>query len=176
MKQTSFIFFVLLFFNVHAQRSPVQLTGDILQIGLPVVALASTCYYPSDDKPDWQFVKSFATAMLITHGLKHIINKERPDGGNYSFPSGHTTSAFSAATFLHIRYGWKVGVPALALASFVGYSRIYARRHDVWDVMAGAGVGIGSALLFTKPFHSKKLNVYINKSESYYLVGLNYRF
>ena len=30
----------------------------------------------------------------LTHGVKFIVNRERPDGGSYSFPSGHTGVAF----------------------------------------------------------------------------------
>jgi membrane-associated phospholipid phosphatase len=84
----------------------------------------------------------------MTHGIKKIVNKERPDGGNYSFPSGHTANAFLGA---HIAFKeLKDSNPVLAcsgyaLALFVAGSRVYNNRHWVSDVVAGAGFGILSA-------------------------------
>ena len=48
------------------------------------------------------------------------------------------------------RYGWGYGVPAYALASFVGYSRVESRQHYAPDVIAGAAIGILSSCLFTR--------------------------
>lgn len=50
------------------------------------------------------------------------------------------------------RYGWEYGLPAYALASFVGYSRVESRQHYAHDVIAGASIGIVSSYLFTKPY------------------------
>ena len=92
--------------------------------------------------------------------MKRIIRKKRPEGSTAynAFPSGHTSSAFQGASFIQRRYGWKFGLPAYVLAGFVGYSRIEGLndRHDFWDVLGGAAVGIGSTYLFTKPFDSRK--------------------
>jgi membrane-associated phospholipid phosphatase len=63
--------------------------------------------------------------------------------------------AFSGATFLQRRYGWKLGVPAYAVSTYVAWGRVYSKRHDVWDVLAGAAIGVGSALVFTRPFAEK---------------------
>lgn len=103
---------------------------------------------------DWngelQAIGSIGAATLVTTGLKETISKERPDGSdNESFPSGHTSSSFAAAATLHNRYGWKAGLPAYALAAFVGASRIEADRHDVVDVLAGAALGSLSGFLIT---------------------------
>ena len=161
---------------VKAQKTAIEVSGDILQIGLPVIALGSTYFIQKDDKPHWQFIKSFGTAIITEQALKHIIDKKRPNGGNYAFPSGHTTAAFNAATFIQIRYGWRYGIPALTLASYVGYSRIYARKHDIWDVMAGASLGIGTAFIFVKTLKNKNLSIRLSKSNSYYRVGIVYNF
>ena len=85
-----------------------------------------------------------------------LVKKERPDGSdNHSFPSMHTSVSFTGAAFIQRRYGWKWGIPAYAVATYVGWSRTYAKKHDWWDVAAGAAMGIGSAYIFTRPFAQK---------------------
>ena len=59
----------------------------------------------------------------------------------------------SAAEFLRRRYGWEYGVPAYALAGFVGYSRVESREHYPHDVLAGAAIGFISSYVFTRPYH-----------------------
>ena len=54
------------------------------------------------------------------------------------------------------RYGWAWGAPAYAVAAYVGWARTYARRHDWWDVAAGALIGAGSAYIYTRPFARDK--------------------
>lgn len=68
------------------------------------------------------------------------------------FPSGHTSITFSSATFMHTRYGWKYGIPFYVLAGYVSWYRVYADRHDYWDVLGGAALGVGCAYFFTKPY------------------------
>jgi membrane-associated phospholipid phosphatase len=65
-----------------------------------------------------------------------------------SFPSGHVTTAFAAASAAsqEIRYLWphasRLWTPALyGAASLVGLSRIYNDQHWASDVVAGAAVG-----------------------------------
>lgn len=81
----------------------------------------------------------------LTRTVKYAVNQRRPDGGPYSFPSGHTANAFLGA---HMAYKeFKDSNPWLAysgypLALFVAGSRLYNNRHWVADVVAGAGFGI----------------------------------
>ena len=51
--------------------------------------------------------------------------------------------------FIQQRYGYKYGIPSLILASFVGYSRIYAKKHFWEDVIAGALISTLSNLILT---------------------------
>jgi membrane-associated phospholipid phosphatase len=77
-----------------------------------------------------------------TELLKVTVRRERPDGSNtQGFPSGHSSNAFALATVAELHYGWKVGVPAYALAAAVGYSRMVRDKHYVSDVVAGATLG-----------------------------------
>lgn len=79
---------------------------------------------------------------VITGGLKHAINRARPGGGDLAFPSGHTSASFASATVLQQHYGWKAGVPAYALAGFVGWTRVHDNMHWLSDVIIGGTIGI----------------------------------
>jgi membrane-associated phospholipid phosphatase len=81
-------------------------------------------------------------SQLVTQGVKFSVNRTRPDGTQYSFPSGHTASSFAMATVVQQHYGWKGGVPAYALATYVAASRVQAKRHYLSDVAMGAAIGI----------------------------------
>ena len=132
---------------------------------LPATAFASTFIWKDQQKASMQFIKTICTSFIITHTTKRLINKQRPNGGDYSFPSGHTSAAFTGAAFIERRYGLKVGVPTYLLASYVGWTRIASNYHDKWDVLGGAIIGIGSAYLFTKPLKNTDLELgYLNKN------------
>jgi hypothetical protein len=64
----------------------------------------------------------------MTSGLKSIIDEKRPNGGIHSFPSRHASMAFVSAEFMRKRYGRNYGIPTYALASFVAYSRVEAKK------------------------------------------------
>ena len=155
----------LLLFSSNAQTPNIEKSGDILEIVLPVTAFASTFIWKDQQKAPMQFIKAMGTSFVITHAIKRLINKQRPNGGNYSFPSGHTSAAFTGAAFIERRYGLRAGIPTYLLASYVGWTRIESNYHDKWDVLGGAIIGIGSAYLFTKPFKNTDLEVgHLNKT------------
>jgi membrane-associated phospholipid phosphatase len=103
---------------------------------------------------------AIAVELLVSEPMKITINRLRP-GEKYpteifpyrtlhgqSFPSGHSSLAFSAAASLSIQCKrWYITLPAYAWAASVGYSRVYLGEHYPSDVLAGAAVGIGSAYL-----------------------------
>jgi membrane-associated phospholipid phosphatase len=122
--------------------------GDIGSIVLPAGA-AVGALVAKDHRGLGQLAEAFASSMAVVYVLKPTIDRTRPDGGHQSFPSGHAASAFAGAAFLQRRYGWRFGIPAYALASFVAYSRVEANRHFTSDVVAGAAIGIGANLAFT---------------------------
>ena len=159
-----------------AQNQSVQTAGDVLLVALPATAIGSTLII-GDQKGSWQFAKGFMLNYALTIGLKHTINKKRPyDNGNFAFPSGHTSITFQSASFIQRRYGWEYGIPAYALASFAGYSRLNAHKHDGWDVLAGAVIGIGSTYLFTTPYQKEHLELTFMSDEKGYLFGFKYKF
>ena len=123
--------------------------GDVLQVALPVTAI-STTYFMDDTDGTKKFLKSYLLTASDTYLLKITTHKLRPDGSNHmSFPSGHTSAAFSGASFIHFRYGFKYSIPLYLLASFTGYSRIHAKKHYLEDVIAGAGLAVFSSWYFT---------------------------
>lgn len=103
---------------------------------------------------DWQGTRqaafSLGATFAVTFGLKQLVHEERPDeSDDKSFPSGHTSSSFAAAATLQKRYGWQVGLPAHAVAAFVGVARVKADKHFVHDVIAGAAIGEAAGWLLT---------------------------
>lgn len=145
--------------------------GSALAIALPVGGFAATLFTKDNHQGTFQLTKSYITSYVISRGLKRIIDKPRPDGERFAFPSGHTTSAFTGAAFIQRRYGWAVGAPAYALASYVGYTRIKAKKHDIYDVSAGAILGIGSVYLFTKPFKNDNIKVALSSVGRVYTIN-----
>ncbi|MEZ4792483.1 MAG: phosphatase PAP2 family protein [Gelidibacter sp.] len=155
-------------------------TGDVLQLALPLAA-AFTTLVNEDWQGSKQFALSYATGFIVTHSLKKIIKKERPEGRNLqdAFPSGHTTSAFSGASFIQQRYGWKYGKWAYIAASIVGISRVEGPDgwHDYCDVLAGAIIGIGSTYLFTRPYKEAKVEAgFLSDGKETYVFSLKYQF
>lgn len=91
---------------------------------------------------------AFSAALMATavNSLKYSCKVMRPDGSTRnSFPSGHTATAFMAATMLHKEYGhlspW-VSVGGCTVATLTGVSRQLNNRYWVSNVMVGAGIGI----------------------------------
>jgi hypothetical protein len=69
-------------------------------------------------------------SQTVTHSIKAVVKRTRPDGSTQnSFPSGHTSVSFASATVLQREFGWKVGIPAYAVASYIGMSRVAGQRH-----------------------------------------------
>lgn len=60
---------------------------------------------------------------------------------SFSFPSGHTSSAFAAA-FAILIYNRKIGIPMTFFAALMGFSRIYVEVHYCTDVIAAAVVAL----------------------------------
>ena len=148
---------LLLFLMQGAQAQFVKKSTDILCL-VPSATAAVNTIARHDRKGMLQLALSSATCIAVNYGLEAAITKERPDGtGKHAFPSTHTAAAFNGATFLTMRYGWKWGVPAYALATYVGWGRIYSDRHDIWDVLGGAALGAYRLELFGCRYFYRRL-------------------
>lgn len=138
--------------EITGSRKGVRTSTDVMVIAMPAATLAVAIA-----KQDWKGIAigagECAGTLALTYGLKYLVKKKRPDGSdNHSFPSGHSALAFADASFVMRRYGWKFGVPMYAAAGYVAWGRTYAKKHDFWDVAAGAAIGAAIGLLATTPF------------------------
>ena len=135
-----------------ATATTIETSGSVAAVALPAGAAVAAALH-KDGRGTLELVESYAATMAVVYVLKPTINRTRPDGGSQSFPSGHAASAFAGAAFLQRRYGWSLGAPAYALATFVAYSRVESKRHYTTDVVAGGAIGILSNLAFTRRYH-----------------------
>ncbi|MCM1490214.1 MAG: phosphatase PAP2 family protein [Muribaculum sp.] len=143
-----------LFTPSHGQKV-VRTTTDVILVALPATAIATTLILK-----DWEGLKEGALSAAATVGatfiLKYAVKEDRPDFSNHhSFPSGHSSFTFAAATYIGRRYGWKYAIPAYALSTYTAWGRVYGKKHHWWDVVAGAAIGTASSLIFTHPYLKK---------------------
>ena len=136
-------------------------TTIAVSFGTPVVMGVVALIEKDDDllKNALYVGVSIGVGGVLTQALKYSINRPRPHmtypdiyaygtETTLSFPSGHTSLAFSTATALCLKYPkWYVIIPSSLWACSVGYSRMNLGMHYPSDVLAGAIVGIGSAYI-----------------------------
>jgi membrane-associated phospholipid phosphatase len=94
------------------------------------------------------------TAYGLSSLLKLAVGEHRPRGydplipmpRSSSFPSGHATMSFACATVLSTLVP-RAAPAFFALAAAIAYSRLYLGVHWPLDVVAGAVLGVLTALL-----------------------------
>lgn len=110
-------------------------------------------------------------ALMTNLTLKDLFARPRPFNVNpelvtlikhpssFSFPSGHTSVSFSGALVLYHMMSKKIGVPAVVVATMIGFSRMYVGVHYPTDVLGGIVVGIiaSTAAYYLVKFVSKKI-------------------
>jgi membrane-associated phospholipid phosphatase len=114
-------------------------------LGLVVAGVFTTGRFveaPRFRAMSYDLLDAFFVNGAYTSVLKVAVGRERPNGQDEkSFPSGHASNAFALAAVVERHYGWKAGIPAYALASAVGVSRLQRNKHYLSDVLAGATLG-----------------------------------
>ena len=96
--------------------------------------------------------------IVVNIGLKPFVDRQRPfeintaieliakaphDG---SFPSGHASASFAAATAAFL-YNKEIGIAAFVLAALIAFSRLYLYFHFPTDVLGGIVIGIGLGII-----------------------------
>lgn len=140
----------LIKYNFHTEiDNYTQYVPLALSIGLHMGGVEGRSDWPRY----WASAAASAAIMAgFVNGIKYTTSEMRPDGSTRnSWPSGHTATAFMAATILHKEYGltrspW-YSVGAYTLATATGVMRVLNNRHWVSDVLSGAGIGILSTEL-----------------------------
>lgn len=157
-------------YRAHSSDA-VSTAGDAALVAVAAAAGGMTLW-----QKDWegmiQLAESAVLDLAVTYGLKYAVSERRPnDEDNHSFPSAHASVSFASAEYLRKRYGWEYGLPAYAVASFIGYSRVESKSHYVHDVLAGAAIGMASSYLFTTPY--RDVNLAADISPGYFGVKLS---
>lgn len=161
---------VSLFRKINNGRSPVLddlvMTNNTIVFPLSVTVPVGFVFYGllSDSEYETNTGTLLTVSEVLSYGLgfglKQLVRRERPYvslqnvhlvGGyrrdTYSFPSGHSTTAFALATTLSLRYPKAyVAIPVHLWALFVGYGRVYLGVHYPSDVLVGGAIGSGTAL------------------------------
>lgn len=177
-----FFVFALFYGNMNfacakSRQSPLRSFGDYAQIINPVLVAG----FASQEKGFGHFAIIYGQSWLTVHGVKLVSDKakwpfskrpvvndkkDRYDG----MPSGHTNSAWVAASYLRTfsdDYKY-VSIPLYITAAITGYSRVHAKEHTAAQVIAGAALAeivtyINSKLKWSNEYRST--NFYFGKNE-----------
>jgi len=169
------IFIGILISTLTYAKSNTEQAGDILTLLIPAVAFGATVA-TDDSVGEIEFLKAYGSTAAVTQILKYTVRAPRPNNPDSvtSFPSGHTSSAFSGATFIHKKYGIGYAIPAYIGAIYTAYSRVEAEKHYTKDVIAGALIGIGFSWYFTTPYKNLQITPTVDKDA--YGVQFNYKW
>ena len=161
---------------IRQYNKVISRTEPYIAVGVPVaMAVASWINHDKQLFKDAVYVgTSVAGTFVLTYGMKYLFDRERPyeryphrvhpfsTESSPSFPSGHTATAFALATSLSIKYPkWYIIAPSAVWACSVGVSRMNEGVHYPTDVLAGAAIGAGCAVL----------NIYVNRWLNKWLLG-----
>ena len=158
----------LLFLSPAHARGEFEKVGDVLtlaHVGVLIVSLGMQ---------DYEGAAQLVAGSLVTQGVIEVVKKSfqfAHDRGGASLdfakrpccdewkgmPSGHAGGSFSAAGFVYYRYGWKPSLPLIGLGIITDASRVVARKHTIWQVLAGSAIAWGVAWIFTTPYKPRKV-------------------
>lgn len=116
-------------------------------------------FFPKTRRAGLTLLAAVAINGIVCNlALKPIVARTRPFAistdikllikapGDYSFPSGHTSAAFSAA-FALLAAKNRLWIPYIVLAVLIAFSRMYLYVHFPTDILGGIAVGALSAVL-----------------------------
>lgn len=141
------VLLVLWIFGGKPMKRAVLYAGGTGVIALVVNVLIAQIYY--EPRP------------FVTHHVQTLI----PHAADSSFPSDHSTGAFTIAIAMWYLYK-KIGIPLFILALLTGFSRIWAGLHYPFDVVGSLIVAIVVSYVIVKlsrsfdPFVNWIISVY----------------
>lgn len=183
-------------FFIHSYHWGLDVAGDVL-VGLSVASPAALLFLAPED---WGVTAvMYIETLLIANGIKELlkngVSRIRPymyaddppsddvDDGDYkrSFPSGHSTMAFSSAAFFSYvfaayfpdsKYRYAVFAGSFALAAATAGMRVASANHFPTDVIAGAV--LGSAVGFLVPFvHTLNRNLHEGRGDDSFSLSVS---
>ena len=154
-----------------------------LIIGAALYTAGRVSHKPNIEDLGWHGTESIVIAGSTTWILKSLAGRARPyvskdtspadfqlfagfrNGDRMSFPSGHTTTAFAAASAVtsEVRrmwpgHTWLVGPAMYGGATLVGLSRMYHDKHWASDVVVGAAIGTFTGIKVVRYTHAHPQN------------------
>lgn len=118
------------------------------------ISLLLLCHKKTRKAGVFSLIALTASLFLNNIMIKNLVQRPRPftqiaelqilipRPGEFSFPSGHTSSSFaSAGVFYRLLDNKKLGIVLLILAFLIGLSRMYIGVHYPTDVLAGGCLG-----------------------------------
>ena len=184
---------------IFGSKDSASQASDYLLYGLGAETLITALATPSGKDPkDWVYSKAKGVSVElgaelvnvgITSLLKNATDRTRPDGEGKSFPSGHSSEAFSSATLSNrnlnsitmpegVRMPLQIG--NLLLATGVAWARVEAGKHYPSDVLAGAALGHFLSAFIYDAFmgvsEDERLGLYVLPSKHGVMIGLSFGF
>ncbi len=124
------------------------------------------------------FASLAAEFVLVNVLLKNMVQRTRPyvveeellllgdRPGDFSFPSGHTGSAFAVAIVVYLCMPRRFGIPALVIAALIALSRIYNGAHYPTDVLGAVVIAVLTGVLAWKLVYPKaKKHLHITRDK-----------
>ncbi|WP_232256594.1 lipid A 1-phosphatase LpxE [Helicobacter pylori] len=136
----------------HFTEHYARFIPTILSVAIPLIQ--------RDAIGIFQAANASIATTILTHTTKRALNNvtinnqrlgERPYGGNFNMPSGHSSMVGLAVAFLMRRYSFKKYWWLLPLVPLTMLTRIYLDAHTISAVLAGLGIGMLCVSLFASP-------------------------
>lgn len=127
--------------------------GAVLVYGIGAIAKL-----PEVKNTGEALVEALVLTEAATAALKFSINRTRPNGGRWSFPSAHASRSFAVAAVLSRIHGLPAAIPAYLAAAAITYTRLDSNVHFASDLIFGAA--LGSAI----GFGTAKLHLFRDKN------------
>jgi hypothetical protein len=137
--------------TAHGFWAPGKYIGGVGMAVAPVAIymLGRYVFAPAADAPKtnkwshlgFDLVRAQVVNEVFVQAIKFSVQRTRPDGSNYSFPSGHSAATFAFASVLERHLGYRFAWPTVVLASYVATSRLVDKKHYLSDVVYGAAMG-----------------------------------